>query len=623
MIFLRAQKRQRIYPLCATSLITLLSACNTQLTPAGLSASPSLNCSKSSILRAKQGGDYLRTLSSSAPLKKLQNHLSSNLSALSDEGRVDGDTPLSVSIALSLNHETELNQLLHDLYDPLSPNYHHFLSSNEFLERYAPTQNQVNQVKDFLISHHVPALSVSDNRLLIQTQGRASSFNSLFYTEIHHYQDSEKHLYQSPAYELQVPTGLPIQAVHGLENTLHFRSYAHTLRSNSTAGITPGILQSAYRIPQKPQGSQGRGQTLALFELDGFTSSDIQTYASSFGLTFTPLQTILVNGATGRPGSGAGEVTLDIELMMAVAPDAKKILVYEGTNDEQGVLGAYNKIASDNLANIVSTSWGMAEGELPSSVLQTENSIFKQMAAQGQALFAASGDSGAYDDKNKLIVNDPASQPYVVGVGGTRLTTQSDGTYGHESTWNSNYNGTETGGGGGISTAWTIPSWQKGVVTPASLGSTQMRNVPDISLNADPQTGYAIYYNGSWVTFGGTSCAAPIWAAFMALVNQQRELNSLAPLGFPNAAIYQIGESNQYLSTFFDIADGSTNRYYPAVKGYDNATGWGSFNGENLLQVLSQDLVSSPSLPPTPAPTTNPAQITGNSQTTVPECLTQ
>jgi kumamolisin len=337
----------------------------------------------------------------------------------------------------------------------------------------------------------------------------------------------------------------------------------------------------------------GAGQTLALFELDGYTASDISAYESTYGLPNVPLENVLVDSATGGAGGGAGEVTLDIELMLAVAPGASKIIVYEGPNNDQGILDTYAKIANENRAKSVSTSWGLSEDGSSSSFLQAENAIFKQMAAQGQSIFAAAGDDGANDNGSSLSVDDPGSQPYVVGVGGTNLSTRGDGSYGSETTWHSG----SSGGGGGVSAIWTQPDWQNGIATAVNLGSISMRNVPDVSLDADPNTGYAIYCNGSWGVWGGTSAAAPLWAGFTALVNQQRQANGLGPLGFANPSLYRIGQTGSYGADFHDINDNSTNGHYPAVSGYDNATGWGSFNGDGLFQSLTED-PSGESAPP-------------------------
>ncbi len=364
--------------------------------------------------------------------------------------------------------------------------------------------------------------------------------------------------------------------------------YAAPLQTGSGPGgaLAPSDIKAAYNLSGVSQ--NGAGQTLGLFELDTYTASDIAAYESAFGLPAVPLQVVSVDGGVAAPGSGAAEVTLDIELMTALAPSASKILVYEGPNTDQGVVDTYSKIASDNLAKEVSTSWGEAETEAPASVRSSENTAFQQMAAQGQSIFAASGDHGAYDTGNSsdgLTVDDPSSQPYMVGVGGTSLTTNgAGGSYNSETTWDNNIGA----GGGGISTVWTIPSYQSGLVgSAASKGSTTHRNVPDVSLDADPYTGYDIYYGGGWTIYGGTSCAAPLWAAFTALVNQNRLAAGSGLLGFANPPIYSLASSASYANDFHDIADGSTNYYYPAVAGYDDATGWGTFNGASLLADLS------------------------------------
>ena len=278
------------------------------------------------------------------------------------------------------------------------------------------------------------------------------------------------------------------------------------------------------------------------------------------------------------------------------------------------MIDTYNKIATDNIAKTVSSSWGSAENETDSNVLNSENTILQQMASQGQSFFAAAGDSGAYDDSingtnSTLEVDDPGSQPYATSVGGTTLTWTGN-TFSSETSWQtSSASGTygtgsyheAEGGGGGISRKWSIPSWQNNLATNANLGSTSMRMVPDVALDADPNTGYPIYYNGAWGLYGGTSCAAPIWAAFTALVNQKRVTVSLARIGFVNPTLYQIGQGASYGNAFHDIADGSTNLYYPAETGYDLTTGFGSFNGNGLFSILTGVLPPS-SFTVTPGP---------------------
>jgi len=540
------------------------------------------------------------TASNSLNLKSLLSHIPPKVKGFSDMGTTKLDQELPITIGLTLNNEAELDQRLHEMYRSGSPAYHHFISSEEFHSVYSPTPAQVSQVSSFLQAHGIKPLGTTDNRLFLHANGKVEALNRLFHTEIHQFHQETAQQgtnYFAPSSELKVPSNLPIQAIHGLQNVTRLKSYAHSLAiqaygvqhagSGPNGGYTPSDIQKAYNLPTNLKGS---GQTLALFELDGYLTSDITSYEDYFGLPAMPLQNILVDQASGVPSGtgGANEVTLDIELMISMAPNANQIIVYEGPNTSQGLLDTYSKIADDNLARNVSTSWGMTEDESPQSFIQSENNIFKQMAAQGQSFFAASGDSGADDNGSNLSVDDPSSQPYVTAVGGTHLEISSDGTYESETTWNHDGTPSDGAGGGGISTIWAIPEWQTGLATSQNKGSNTMRNTPDVALNADPYSGYAIFTGGVWTVFGGTSCAAPMWAAFAALVNQQREMNGSTPLGFPNPLIYQIGKNSRYHNDFNDISDGSTNIFYPAVPGYDNATGWGSFNGQNLLN----DLVS-------------------------------
>jgi kumamolisin len=404
-----------------------------------------------------------------------------------------------------------------------------------------------------------------------------------FQTEIRQYKDSTGAMYFAPSSEPKFPSGLKIRAVHGLNNMAHFQSFAQ-MGSGPSGGYTPQDIRQAYRVPTQVSGA---GQTIAVVALDGYNPSDIANYQNTFGLPSVPLQNIFIDGAAGALGQEAMETTLDIELVSALAPGAQKILVYQAPNTAQSVLNLYSRIANDNQAQIVTTSWGGPERLQSTSFVMAESSIFKQMALQGQTVFAAAGDAGAYSDQKSLSVIDPATQPFVVAVGGTRLYANG-GSYMSETTWN-NGSPAQGAGGGGVSALWVQPSWQNGVNASGNLVSGSMRNVPDVSLNSDPMTGYAIYFSGRWITIGGTSAAAPLWAGFTALVNEKRQSNGLRQIGFLNPILYSIGKSSRYSNDFNDVRDGSNNLYYPAVQGYDNATGWGSFNGQGLFNDLSVD----------------------------------
>ncbi|WP_224961175.1 protease pro-enzyme activation domain-containing protein [Geomonas subterranea] len=534
-------------------------------------------------------------------------------------GRLPAVTQMRFSFTLPLRNQQALDDLLRRIYDPADPHYGHYLTGAQFTERFAPTVADYEAVKSYARGLGLTITGTHANRTVLDVAGPAAAVEAAFDLQMHQYQAHSGHNFFAPDREPGVPDAVAarISGMVGLDSSAAWHTHSHAARATEVpmatpyqvgtgpgGGMTPKDIAAAYNLSSV--GATGAGQTLALFQLDGYTPSDVAAYAGYYGIPSIPLQNVLVDGFSGAPGSGAGEVTLDIELQMALAPGASKIIVYQGPNTAKGVLDTYNRIATDNVAKQVSSSWGLSEGESGSSFLSSENAIFQQMAVQGQTVYAAAGDSGAYDNGSTLSVDDPASQPYVVGVGGTRLYLNSGGSYNRESAWNSD--GTVTGGagGGGVSAFWPIPSWQQRL---GNVASSVMRNVPDVALNSDPGTGYSIYYQGKWWIYGGTSCAAPLWAAFTARVNQQRAAGGLAPLGFANPVLYQVGTGSGYGSTFHDVADSTTNLYYPAITGYDNATGWGSFNGANLLAALAPSSSSTPTSTPTVTVPASPAGL--------------
>jgi subtilase family serine protease len=516
------------------------------------------------------------------------------------EGRLGGDCQMSMTFALPLRNQEELQTLLKRLYDPADPICGRYLSVEEFTERFGPTQEDYDAVAAYARNLGLTITGTHPNRLLLDVSGPAATVEAGFNLSMYGYQAASGREFFAPDEEPEVPGYIASRVIGivGLEDANQRRPHSYLKASTNEAqsspqhigtgpggGLSPDDIVKAYNL--QSTAANGSGETLALFELDGYSAVDIAVYLSYYGLPSVPVQNILVDGYSGNAGRSASEPTLDIELQIALAPGASRILVYEGPNTNTGVLHTYNRIATDNLARQISTSWGMSETDSSSVTLNAENSIFQQMAAQGQTIYAAAGDNGAYDSGSRLSVDDPASQPYVVATGGTQLFVKSDGTHSYESVWNTNNTVRGGAGGGGISSVWSIPSWQRNYVPSSSLGSAGMRNVPDVSLNADPQSGYSIYYRGGWYVYGGTSCAAPLWAAFNARINQLRIQSGAGPLGFASPWLYQLAGGSQYGADFHDVADGTTNLYYRAVAGYDNATGWGSFNGAGLLADLA------------------------------------
>jgi kumamolisin len=522
-------------------------------------------------------------------------------------GSMAPDFQVPMTITLPLRNTSELRDLLTRLYDPTDPMYGKFLTSKEFTDRFGPTQGDYDDLAAYARSLGLTVTGTHPNRTLLNVSAPVRTVEGAFNLHMHRYRAPDGREFRAPDADPEVPdyVATRISGVIGLDNAAVWHTNHRFLAAQQQSAVplqigtgpggalTPGDITTAYNLGGVA--AKGAGQALALFELDGYTASDITAYESYYGLPAVPLKNVLVDGFSGRAGSGAGEVTLDIELMVALAPGASQILVYEGPNTNAGVIDTYNRIATDNSARQISTSWGLSETQSSSSFLLSESNIFLQMAAQGQSIYAASGDSGAFDNGSSLSVDDPASQPYMVGVGGTQLYVGSGEVYSKETTWN-NGSISSGAGGGGVSVVWGIPSYQQGLT---SATSSAMRNVPDVALNANQYSGYSIYFKGSWYIYGGTSCAAPLWAAFTARVNQLRAAAGGGSLGFANAAIYQIAAGGAYGVDFHDIADGSTNLYYAARTGYDNATGWGSFNGANLLNDLAQYGMAT-TLPATP-----------------------
>src|SRR5579859_6752102 len=452
-------------------------------------------------------------------------------------------------------------------------------------------------------------------------------------TTINNYQLGNRAFYANATPPV-VPAAIAslISSIGGLDNSTQYqplyqrlasKTHVAKLANGPSSGYGPKDLVGAYdAAPLQNAGMLGENQTIALFEMDGYQPSDVAQYFANYGITTPNISNVLVDNYNGAAGQGAIEVELDIEVAGALAPHASQ-LVYEGPNTTQGMNDTYNQIVHDRKAQIVSISWGLCESSIGAAELQTLDTIFKQGAAEGMSFFAASGDSGAYDcNDTNLAVDSPASDPYVTGAGGTNLQLNA-GAYGSETAW-SNASDTQrgpkgAGGGGGISNTFTLPSWQtgQGVINSYSSGTPcnapngkYCREVPDVTADADPASGYAIYCtvnnagcsSNGWLEVGGTSAAAPLWAGSTALVNQYLLSKGKTVIGFANPALYGVFNAQQALPAFHDITSG-TNLHYPAAAGYDMASGIGSPDINNLAQDLTNSSVPTP---PTPTPTVTP-----------------
>jgi hypothetical protein len=313
----------------------------------------------------------------------------------------------------------------------------------------------------------------------------------------------------------------------------------------------------------------------------GYFTNDIALYTSDTGLPTVSLQNVLVSGFNGVPSTNNDEVALDIEMAACMAPGLSKVMVYEGISAD----AVLSKMASDNQAKQLSSSWSFY-------VDATTEQIYQQFAAQGQSMFQAAGDWGT-------DIVPPSDDPNLTIVGGTTLTTTGPGgAWLSETTWNWYDAGTGAAAtGGGLSPTYPTPSWQQGINMTTNLGSRAVRNLPDVAMTADKI--WLRWNNGSTENVGGTSAATPLWAGFMALVNQQALKNGKPLVGFANPKIYALGKTAEYAFAFHDITTGdnrtgNTPSQYTAVAGYDLCTGWGTPAGQRLIN----DLAGVSNLPP-------------------------
>jgi subtilase family serine protease len=546
---------------------------------------------------------------------------------------------MTVEVALAPQNQTGLNSALQAIYTEGSSQYHQFLSAGQFDATYAPTAAERASVASYLANEGLTVASASSPFLLSVT-GSSAKITAAFHTRLSNYVDPRGIHYFQNSQALQVPTSIvsDIQGVVGLTNTvreqpgvvkpLTGRAAASASSASAScespyvtkaqlftavntgvnfpygygggpgcAGLTPSQTNSMYDAPAASTATQGSGVNAAVFELSAYQASDIKTWAKTFyGAGYSPsLSNVNVDGGPLAPVCPAGdtcapasqgyagdiEVVADIENTLAIAKDSH-VIVYNAPNDETGQteLNEYTVIANQDRADTISSSWGTCESSITAGLAEAENTVFEQMAMQGQSMFASSGDTGAFGCirvNNTTAVNqsDPSSQPWVTSVGGTSFESDNPGTNpnpgppatGTETVWNVRNLCSEQGqnpgndnqggyfwcgatgaGGGGSSQYWGRPFYQQGPgvnnpyvtygngTTNCSLAATgtPCRQVPDISANADEYTPYAEYCTGSaatpgsvcatigsgggggWFGIGGTSLSSPLWAAVTA-----------------------------------------------------------------------------------------------------------
>jgi subtilase family serine protease len=516
------------------------------------------------------------------------------LSQLAPVGRLPESRRLNLAIALPLRNEAALNDLLRQLYEPSSPRYRQYLTPAQFTAEFGPAEQDYEAVAAFAKAHHLTVSRRYSNRLVLDVSGAVSDIENTFHVTMRTYRHpTEARNFYAPDREPSLDLGVPVSHITGLNDYALpqpcFRKMPLVAgaRPNTGSGPSGTYMGYDFRSAYAPGVTlTGSGQIVGLLEFDGYTASDITYYESAAGLPNVPLTNVLLDGFNGTPSSSDGpvEVSLDIEMDVSMAPGVSGIRVYEA-----GPSGNFDdmleQMVIDNLAKQISSSWSIS-GQGDNT---TADNYFKEMATQGQSFFQASGDSDAYTSS----IPFPCDNPYITEVGGTTLTDNgTGGSWSSETAWNWGYDSSAkeyVGSSGGISPTYSIPSWQTGISMTANKGSTTKRNVPDVALTAN---NVYVEEGGGAYSVGGTSCAAPLWAAFTALVNQQAVAAGKSTVGFVNQAIYTIGAGSSYTTDFHDITTGnnyssSSPSKFPAVSGYDLCTGWGTPAGTPLINALA------------------------------------
>jgi subtilase family serine protease len=491
---------------------------------------------------------------------------------------------MELDLVLPLRDQAGLDTLLSELYDPANASYRKFLTVEEFTARFGPTQADYDAVVRFAKAQGFAVTGGSRDGMDVQVRGPVSAVEAAFHVSMRSYRHPlENRAFFAPDRDPTV--NLPVRLAHvsGLDNYSIPRPLVVAKGDYAAAhGLDAESLVTSAAMGSGPAGSflgsdmraayyggtalTGAGQHVGLLEFLGTNLADLRKYFKDAGeVNSVPITVLSTDGSKTTCYESAGcddtEQTLDMTQALGMAPGLASLVMYVGRTDT----AIFSALTTHHpLATTIGCSWTW--WGFPDAL----NPYFKRMAAQGQTFFAASGDQGAWSPYS----DDPwpADSPYVVSVGGTDLTTSGPaGSWASETAW--------LDSGGGVSPEnIAIPPWQKlnGVITIANGASKIYRNGPDVAANAD----FTFYTCANQTTcranaYGGTSFAAPMWAGYMALVNQQRAEHGAAAIGSINATIYANNVTSRYTTGFHDIQRGKAGSNV-AVKGYDLVTGWGS-----------------------------------------------
>lgn len=561
-------------------------------------------------------------------------------------GDLDPSTNVTVDIVMKIQNHSSLESYIKSTVNTKSPNYRHYLSVDAFKKNFAPKASEINALTNYLASFGIKT-TVYQNNLVITATGTVAQINKAFSVELEHasYKGKSFHATKKQP-KLPKKVANNILCILGLSN---YSSYS-TETEKIPTGLKPASATGALSLNPSDlikhynasslynNGANGRNQTIGIITLAEFNPSDAYSFWNLEGIKTNPNRIKVTDVDGGSGTDGADETTLDVEQSGALAP-AANVNVYVGPNTDPGFVDAFANAITENKCHQISVSWGESEsivsylastGQETSQYAEAFNQLYMEAAAQGISMFAAAGDSGAYDSEKsasyELSVDEPADSPYITAAGGTTLPWQGTFKTGatssvtKERAWGWDYlypvldsyglyssgklDDYFTGGGGGFSKQFATPYYQEGIsgvntftgvqqwvgsnpqgplllnvtrqTTPTTLtGTGSGRNVPDIAMDADPYTGYNIYIDGQMSSIGGTSIVAPQLAGICALIND----NNKTQVGFWNPQIYKFAKSkNSPLNPLTDTGTSNDNIFYTGTKGtiYNQATGLGT-----------------------------------------------
>jgi subtilase family serine protease len=516
----------------------------------------------------------------------LERHVPQVAKGLKPLRAVPEESELDLILGLSLRQQERLTQLISDLSNPTSSRFRQFLKPPEFTLLFSPTEADYAKLIAFAEAHAFEVLTRVPNRTLLHVRASAGAIGKAFHLTLHTYQHPEsKREFFAPDREPSVDADFSLLHITGLDNVALLKAIPldvgwvpiPSLGSGTGGAFSAVDLRAAYAPGVSLTGA---GQVIGILSFGSYNQSDIDLYAIKNGMSPVPIQNVDLAGFNAPDPNVDNlpntEATLDIEMAIAMAPGLSKVVVYRAPYSSIPTLlnEMANPTKGEPFPNQLSTSYAINYGNNSSN-----EQIFKQMAAQGQSFFVASGDNGAYFPVSRAGDFPPADSEYVTCVGGTVLSTTGPG-----GAWQSEVAWPSSGGGYGW---FPLPQWQQQAVNQTNMASTTLRNCPDVAMVS---SNVEIIRLGQARSVDGTSASSPLWASFTALVNEQAAANGLPPVGFLNPALYAIGRSAEYTETFHDIASGnnsSAQASFNSVAGYDLVTGWGSPTGLPLINALA------------------------------------